>query len=281
MTSAITINFNLLIEMALEGKPVPAPGFNLFLRNADEVERRKTHTITRTIEEFEMEINKLLNRYDDMTEEQWRTLAFFYIGDVDIRTLFLVQFADNLVHERDLMMANNRWRSFNPEYTNPLLDWFMTAFRPASFKEDSSKNVSATIQYYINGNVGGSWYMKVENNSCNVFRGEVQKAEIEVTMTIEDLINVALARSSPLVGKLARSMQWIVKKQKREDFAAKVTGITAVVSSLLSRNIKIKGNKKKATWLMQECFWHFWERTEQTQYNIMKSSNRSRLKSSN
>ncbi len=49
ITSAITINFTLLIQMALQRKPVPEYGFNLFLRNANEVARRKNKTIPETI----------------------------------------------------------------------------------------------------------------------------------------------------------------------------------------------------------------------------------------
>lgn len=272
MTSAITINFNLLIQMALEGKPIPAPGFNLFLRNADEVSRRRNNTVAQTIKEFETEITKLMNRYDEMSEEQWRTPAFFYIGDVDIRTLFIVQFADNLVHERDLKVANNSWQSFNPDYIAPLLDWFMTAFRPASFKPASSENESATIQYYITGDVEGSWYMTVQNNLCKVTQGTIADPEIKVSMTIDNLINAALARSSPTVGKLARASQWMVKQEKREDFAAKVTGLIASVSAVLFKKFKIEGDKKKASRIMKKWFWHFWERTEQTQVNILNSN---------
>src|SRR5580765_6342698 len=64
MTSAITINFNLLLQMAFDGKPVPEPGFNLFLRNADEVARRRKNTVRQTIDEFRLEIFKLLDRFD-------------------------------------------------------------------------------------------------------------------------------------------------------------------------------------------------------------------------
>ncbi len=102
ITSAITINFNFLIQLALQGKPVPEYGFNLFLRNANEVARRKNKTFNETINEFKVEISKILNLYDSLTEEQWLTPAFFFIGDVDIKTLFLVQLADNIVHLRDL-----------------------------------------------------------------------------------------------------------------------------------------------------------------------------------
>lgn len=275
MTSAITINFNLLIRMALDKKPVPEPGFNLFLRNASEVSHRKKSTIEETLHEFKTEIMKLMERYEAMTEEEWNTPAFFFIGDVDIRTLFLVQFADNVVHERDLMIALRRWDSFDPQYVAPLLDWFMCAFRPAFFRPDRADGISAIIQYHITGNISGDWFMKIENKECRGYRGISENADIKITTTVENLIAAALARSSPFTGKLARSLQWLTKIEKREDFTAFITGSVAGISSLIRKKIIVEGDKKKAALMMKKMFWHFWERTEQTQENISKSKYKS------
>jgi len=43
------------------------------------------------------------------------------------------------------------------------------------------------------------------------------------------------------------------------------------VSSIMLGKIKIEGNKHKAGLVAKKWFWHFWERTEQTQENILKS----------
>jgi hypothetical protein len=274
MTSAVTINFNLLIQMALEGDPVPKPGFNLFLRNANEVARRRTKTINETIDEFNSELSKLLDRLRGLSEEQWRMPAFFFIGDVDVRTLFMVQFADNLVHERDLMMANKKWNSFNPEYVFPLMDWFMREFRPAFFRPERTNGESALIQYNIEGTGGGSWYFSIKNNFCSAHCGAAEDPQAIVTTTVEDLVSAALARSSPFIGRTARSFAWLVKEEKREDFTAKLTGMVAGVTSLINGKIKIRGDKRKAGRIARKWFWHFWERTEQTQENILKSKYR-------
>ena len=272
MTSAITINFNLLIQMALEGNPVPEPGFNLFLRNAEEVNRRRVKNTEETILEFKAEITKLLNRLEELSEEQWKMPAFFFIGDVDVCTLFLVQFADNLVHERDLMIANKRWKSFDPKFTAPLMDWFMRVFRPAFFRPERAKGESALVQYSITGIAGGNWFLSIKDNACAVYQGTIQNPDIKLTTTVEDLISAALARSTPFTGKLARALEWIVKKEKKEDFTAKLTGIFAGVSSIMLGKINIEGNKHKASAIAKKWFWHFWERTEQTQENILKST---------
>ncbi|MDI3320966.1 maleylpyruvate isomerase N-terminal domain-containing protein [Pinibacter soli] len=271
MTSAITINFNLLVKMALEEKPVPEPGFNLFLRNAEEVDRRRRKTTEETIFEFKTEITRLLDRLEELSEEQWKMPAFFFIGDVDICTLFLVQFADNVVHERDLLFANNRWNSFDPKFTAPLMDWFMRMFRPASFRPERTNGESALVQYSITGTAGGNWFQSIKDNACVVSQGTVQNPEITITTTVEDLISTALARPAPFIGKLSRALEWMVKKEKKEDFAAKFTGIIAAMSAIMFGKIKIEGNKHKANAIAKKWFWHFWERTEQTQENILKS----------
>jgi hypothetical protein len=255
---------------------VPPPGFNLFLRNAQEVARRRTKTVHETIREFDAEINKILDRFDALSEAQWHSPAFFFIGDVDISTLFLVQLADNVVHERDLLTAAKRWNGFNVQYTAPLVDWFMRVFRPATFRAEKAIGGSALIQYTVTGDIGGSWVMEIKNNTCQVLPGRMDKPEIEVTVAADDLITMALARSSPFTGKMARSLEWLVKESKREDFAAKVTGMAAAASALLGGKVKIEGDKKKAKLVMQKWFWHFWERTEQTEANILKSKYRVR-----
>ncbi len=234
----------------------------------------KIKLFPKQLNEFKVEITKILNLYDSLTEEQWHLPAFFFIGDVDIKTLFLVQLADNVVHLRDLMIAKNKWRSFEPKIIDPLIDWFMIVFRPAFFRPEKANGKSATIQYNVVGNVEGNWFMKVENNECKVYQGIIENPEIKITMTIEDLINSSLARSSSFIGKSARLIQWIEKKEKREDFTARITGVSSNINSMLSGKIKIEGDKWKAIFEVDNWFWHFWERTEQTQENILRSKYR-------
>src|ERR1043165_3629997 len=263
MTSAITINFNLLLQMALDGKPIPEPAFNLFLRNANEVARRRKNTVRQTIDEFRSEIFKLLDRFDSLTEQQWRMPAFFFVGDIDICNLFLAQLADNVVHERDLMIVNHRWQHFNPKYAAPLIDWFMCTFRPLHFRPEKASSASATVQFYITGNIGGEWNMKVDSNAATTLQGKILNPEITIRTDAEDLIATALARCAPWVGVMARRFEWLVKKDKREDYTAKVTGLVSTITGVLFGKIKIEGNKKKAKKDMEKWFWHFWERTEQ------------------
>lgn len=271
MTSAVTVNFKTLIQMALDGAPVPHLGFNLFLRNADEVARRKNKSVPETLDEFKRETNQILQELEALSEEQWLMPAFFFIGDIDIRMLFLVQFADNLVHERDLLMANKRWQGFDARFVDPLLDWFMRVFHPASFRPEKNGGEAATIQYHITGTGGGNWFLAIKNYTGEVTPGTTENADATVTVSVEDLISTSLARSAPVIGKLARTLDILVKKEKKEDFTAKITGMVASITALLGGKIKITGNKKKANKVTMKWFWHFWQRTEQTQENIMRS----------
>src|SRR5690348_17693051 len=45
-----------------------------------------------------------------LSDASWDEPAWFFVGPVRVRTLFLAQFADNVFHERDLLLATGRWR---------------------------------------------------------------------------------------------------------------------------------------------------------------------------
>lgn len=185
--------------------------------------------------------------------------------------LFLVQFADNLVHERDLLMANKRWQGFDTRFVEPLLDWFMRVFHPASFRPEKNGGEAATIQYHITGTGGGDWVLTIKDYTGTVSPGITSNADATVRVSVEHLISTSLARSAPFIGKLARALHFLVKKEKKEDFTAKITGIVASITALLGGKIKITGDKKKANKVTLKWFWHFWQRTEQTQENILRS----------
>ncbi|MBO9618043.1 MAG: hypothetical protein J7539_03320, partial [Niabella sp.] len=129
----------------------------------------------------------------------------------------------------------------------------------------------AVIQYHITGTGGGDWVLTIKNYTGSVTPGIAVHADATVTVSVEDLISTALARSAPFIGKLARALDFVVKKEKKEDFTAKITGIVASLTALLGGKIKITGDKKKANKVTLKWFWHFWQRTEQTQENILRS----------
>ena len=270
MTSAISINFAVLLGLALKGTPVPPPGFNLFLRNAIEIDRRKNDSVAEILENFRSETDWFLSEFDRLSEADWKKPAFF-LGDVDVSTLFLVQFADNLIHERDLLEANKRWKSFDPQFADPVLDWFMRALRPSFFKPEKAKGKSATIQYHVSGPGGGNWFYEIKDGACNAFQGILKSPEITVTTTTDYIVSASFARTRPGFGKLARLLARFIKKEKREDFTAKFLGVITVLTSVLLKYVKVTGDRKKAELISKNWFWQYWDRTEQVQTNIQNS----------
>lgn len=63
MTSAVTVNFKTLIQMALDGDPVPPLGFNLFLRNANEVARRKIKRFPKRLKNLKRKPTRSLSNW--------------------------------------------------------------------------------------------------------------------------------------------------------------------------------------------------------------------------
>lgn len=266
MTSAITENFQHLLGLALSGKPIPQPGFNLFLRNASEVHKRKNKTISELKIEFAGEIEKILNKYESRDENDWMKPAWFYVGKVNIRTLFLVQFSDNVFHERDLLLTDGKWNGFNPEFTEPLIDWFMREFRPAHFKPEAA-NVRLNVLYSLRSSQEKEWTMIIENKTCRTIQGGLNKPDLIIHADVEKLLEIGLARAHPFIGKISRILSLTLPVRKREDFVAAVTGVIKLISGMISGGIKVQGDKRKLR-LFNKCFWHFWQRTKQSQNNI-------------
>ena len=273
LTSAITINFQLLIRMAREGKPLPPDGFNIFLRNAEAVAARRALAPALILDEYDREIADIMRMYRSLTEAEWRLPAFFFVGDVDVRMLFLIQLSDNLVHERDLHVAQGESFTFSLQMAPPLLDWFLTSFRPASFRPDRADGIDRTIHYHMIGDVAGDWTMTIRDRQLTAVQGAPASADLRLTMTVEDLVDVALARAAPWVARLARLGGAVLPASRREDFAALVTQRAAQLGALGGGRVAIEGDRRVLREL-DSVFWHFAERMSQTQYNLARSAYR-------
>ncbi len=271
LTSAITINFRTLVDMAMQGKPLPPDGFNIFLRNAQAVHERRDRTIGQVIDEYEREIAAMLGVYRSLSDADWKRPAFFFIGDTDIRMLFLVQLSDNVVHERDLHVAQGEAFLFDAVTTAPLLDWFITSFRAASFRPDLAAGMNRSVQYNITGSVPGEWHMIIRDGKLRTGPGGIESPDLVVSLTTEALVDLSLARAHPWVGRVARALTAVSPANRREDFTAKFTGRAALIGALLSGDVKFQGNERVRKEL-QRVFWHFWERMPQTQHNIARSA---------
>ncbi len=269
MTSAIRVNFRQVLDRALAGNAAPPPEFDTFTRNAREVARRRTTPVVDILREFHTEMDAIMSIYRGMTDDDWLRPAWFFVGPVKVRSLFLAQFADNVVHERDLLIPGGRWTGFDPAWTEPLVDWFLRELRPALFRPERALGLRARVLYRLSGTAGGEWTLVVEDGRCHVARGAIGNPDAVVEADTEDLVVRAQARPAPWVSTLARSIQRVRGPEHAEELVARLTGLAALAGALTQRRLRVHGNRKIARRLTH-AFWHFWERTEMTAVNIAK-----------
>jgi len=263
------VNFREVLGRALADNPTAPPEFDTFTRNAREVRRRRTTPVADLLDEFHRELDALLALYRRMSDAEWEKPAWFFVGRVRVRTLFLVQLADNVLHERDLLAANGAWRGLDATYAAPLVDWFLREYRPATFRPERADGLRATMRYRLSGPGGGEWSLTVADGTCRVERQAPTRSDVTLEADAEQLFAAAQARVAPWVGQLARSVDWVRGPARAEDVAATLTGIASLGWALALRRIRVTGNRAIASRLTR-VFWHFWERTAMTQANIAK-----------
>ena len=96
-----------------------------------------------------------------MSDEEWLKPAWFFVGPMNIRGLFLTEFGDNVYHLRDMLLPNGKWNGLEKSYTEPLVDWFMREYRPAHFRPNQADGITAKILYRLSGTGGGSWIFMI------------------------------------------------------------------------------------------------------------------------
>jgi len=269
MTSAMPVNFREVLGRALADNPAAPAEFDTFTRNAREVQRRRATPIARLLDEFHRELDAIMAIYRRMSDAEWNKPAWFFVGRVRVRTLFLAQFADNVFHERDLLDADRRWKGLDPEYAAPLVDWFLRELRPAMFRPERAHRLRAAMRYRLRGPGGGDWTLKVADGACRVERGGDGRVDVTLVADAEDLVAAAQGRAAPWVGRVARTVGWIRGPARTEDTVAAITGITSFARAVVLRRIRVGGDRALANRL-NRAFWHFWERTAMTAANIAK-----------
>ena len=267
MTSAMPVNFRQVLGRALAGDPSAPHEFNTFARNAREVAARRATPVADLLREFQHELDAILEIYRTMSDADWERPAWFFVGRVRVRTLFLVQFADNVFHERDLLTANGRWSGLDPAYAAPLVDWFLRELRPALFRPARADGVTAAMRYKLRGPAGGEWTLRIAEGRCRVEPGADGRVDVTLVADAEDLVSAAQARAAPWVGRLARSVEWVRGPARAEDTVAAITGSVSLGWALARRRIRVGGNRALAARL-NRAFWHFWERTAMTAAHI-------------
>jgi hypothetical protein len=267
MTGAMPVNFREVLERALAGDASAPPEFDTFARNAREVARRRDREVAEVLHEFGTELRTLLDRYRSISDDDWLRPAWFFVGPVNVRTLFLVQLSDNVFHERDLLLPAGRWSGLDADAVRPLVDWFLREYRPAGFRPGKAGSLRATLLYRLGGAGAGEWTYHVADGGCRVERGAVGSPDAIVEADTEELIVAGLGRAAPAVGALSRALTLPLGGPGAETVVAAATGGASLASAVARRRIRVHGDRK-AFARVQRCFWHFWQRRRQTQENI-------------
>ncbi len=267
MASAISVNFRQVLDRALAGDPSAPPEFNTFARNAREVARRRSAPVVDTLREFWSELDSILAIYEGMGDGEWLRPAWFFVGPVNVRTLFLAQLGDNVFHERDLLLVTRQWKGLDPDVSGPLLDWFLREVRPANFRPEKAAGLRAIALYRLAGAITGEWTMEIADGRCVVEARTAPNPDVTVEADAEDLVAASQARAAPFVGRLARLVDWVRGADRREDVVATITGYASALPAILFGRIRVSGDRALAN-RINAVFWHFWERTEQTEHNI-------------
>lgn len=271
ITQAKIVNFWQLLDRAMADNPMAPEEFDTFIRGQKEMEPRKNLPIKTVLDNFQKEYQRLMNFYKNISDEQWMKLGWFFTGPMNVRGLFLVEFGDNVYHLRDMLLPNGMWNGLDPAYTNPLADWFMREYRPAHFRPENAKGIDVKILYRLSGTGGGAWTMTIKNQTCSVEKGAAPDYDVILSADVEDLVAVALARTSPIIGKLARQIDWIKGEERRTEVVASILHYTGFIAAVLGKKIRIGGNKKLGIKVNRNCFWHFYQRTKMTNDRIAKS----------
>jgi uncharacterized protein (TIGR03083 family) len=267
MSSAISINFREVLDRALAGNPGAPSEFNTFARNAREVARSRNTPPADILREFWAGLDSILEIYREMSDKDWLKPAWFYVGRVNIRTLFLAQFGDNVFHERDLTLVTGRWNGLDPEVASPLIDWFLRELHPSQFRPHKATGLRATTAYRLTGAIAGEWTLDIADNACRVELRPAVRADVTIEAEAEELVKASQGRAAPLVGRLARLVDWVAGPNSHEDVTAAITGYASAIPAALLGRIHISGDRALAN-RVNNSFWHFWERSEQTRYNI-------------
>jgi uncharacterized protein (TIGR03083 family) len=270
MASAIPVNFEQVLHRALAGDATAPPEFNTFLRNAQEVERRRDLSVQELLDELQAGIGRIVDLYRGLSDDDWASgPVWFFVGRVNFRGAFLALFGDQFLHERDLRLVRGDWTGFDPHYAEPLVDWYLRELRLASFRPEKAGDLQATAVYRLTGAAAGLWTNRIENGAIAAQQGARPNPDVIVEADTEDLLTASQGRAPVWVGALSRRVDWLGGRAGREDVAAQVTGLAALLMARATNRLRVSGNQEIADRL-NGCFWHFWERTEQTALNIAR-----------
>jgi putative sterol carrier protein len=66
------------------------------------------------------------------------------------------------------------------------------------FNPATATGLNKTIQWNISGEQTGSWAVKIENQTCQLIKGSVDKADLTLSMSDQTWLDIAEGRLDPM-----------------------------------------------------------------------------------
>jgi putative sterol carrier protein len=90
---------------------------------------------------------------------------------------------------------------------------------PGSLDPNVAKGVNATIQFNLEGEDGGQWYVTIREGNANVTRGMASSANMTMSMAARDYVDMNVGKLNPQLAfmsgklKLSGDMELAMKMQ--------------------------------------------------------------------
>jgi putative sterol carrier protein len=68
---------------------------------------------------------------------------------------------------------------------------------PSKFRADKAAGITATIQYEITGDQGGTWHAVIKDGACTVASGAAATSNLTLTMSSQDWLDMAGGKLNP------------------------------------------------------------------------------------
>ena len=68
---------------------------------------------------------------------------------------------------------------------------------PSKFRADKAAGISATIQYEITGDQGGTWHAVIKDGACTVAAGAAANSNLTLTMSAQDWLDMTGGKLNP------------------------------------------------------------------------------------
>jgi putative sterol carrier protein len=69
---------------------------------------------------------------------------------------------------------------------------------PGAFVPEKAAGVNSTVQFNLSGDKGGSWYVRIKNQSLEVEQGEAPGADLVFAADAQDALDIFTGKLNPM-----------------------------------------------------------------------------------